>query len=189
MSQSSQYDLSRISIGGFSAGANLALATSTLHGASLTSCIAFYPPTNFTVGRARKQAPKKHAAALPPWIAQFFDRSYIVAGSDRGDPLISPLLAEASSFPRNVWVTCARGDTLYNDGKAIVEHLKSDAPTERPIRAEFHNVNGEGHGFDKVARKGTERGKKKDEAFKLAIDFVKSSWGGNQGVERAGAKL
>lgn len=174
LSHPAHFSPTRTSIGGFSAGANLALCTSSLHGPRLSACIAYYPPTDFAVPRGSKIAPEKHSAALPPWIARFFDLCYLVPGGvERDDPLVSPVhQGDVQRFPRNVWITAATGDTLFHDGRKMVEHLQEGGHKN----AVFWEVKGEGHGFDKVAKEGSERAGKTRETFERAVEFVRESW-------------
>ncbi|CAO1630263.1 unnamed protein product [Sympodiomycopsis kandeliae] len=171
--QGTKWDTSRISLSGFSAGGCLALAAAALHGDHITSVVAFYPPTSFAIPREqRKPAPQKHSGALPPSLTKFFDEAYCPIGIDRSNPLISPLMASPESFPKHVWVCCAAGDGLWHDGKALVEKLEAAGHSD----AEFLNIDAEGHGFDKVAKNGTERGSKKNLAYRNASDFITRSW-------------
>lgn len=183
LAQSDRFDTGRASIGGFSAGANLALCASTLHGDALRAVISFYPPCDFTVDRAMKDPPpEKHSSAIPVSVARMFDQSYILqTGIDRKNPLISPVKADPKTFPPFVWLTCARGDTLYRDGKKLADQLTEAGSSQ----VEFHNVNGEGHAFDKACKAGTEKAGKKDECYRLAINMVERSWKGREN----GAKL
>lgn len=171
--QGHRWDTSRISLSGFSAGGALALSVAALHGDHVSSVVAFYPPTNFTIARQdKKPPPEKHAHALPPSVTKFFDEAYTLPGVDRADPLISPLKADPKSFPRHVWLGCATGDTLYNDGKELIDKLKAAGHPN----AEFLSIPAEGHGFDKVAKNGTERREKTLQAYNAAFDVVEKSW-------------
>ncbi|PWN30751.1 alpha/beta-hydrolase [Jaminaea rosea] len=178
LSQSGRWDTRRCTVGGFSAGGNLALCASTLHGKDLCGVLAFYPPTNLSVDRELKAPPpEKHSGAIPLGVAKMFDQSYILSvGVDRTHPLVSPVKADPGSFPPLVWLTCARGDTLYRDGKALIEKLKGTPEGQGPSDLYFHDVSGEGHAFDKAARKGTARDAKREESYKLALEAVQRAW-------------
>ncbi|CAO1619491.1 unnamed protein product [Parajaminaea phylloscopi] len=174
LSQPKRFDLSRVTIGGFSAGANLALCTSTLYGKELKGVVTFYPPCDFTVGREFKKAPpEKHSHAIPLAVAKMFDQSYILqTGVDRGDPRISPAKADPTTFPPLVWLCCGRGDSLYNDGKKLMDSLASAGHSQTT----FHEVPGEAHAFDKANRAGTEKAKKTQESYRLAFEAVEKAW-------------
>lgn len=154
-----------------------------LHGDHLTACISFYPPTDFQVSRYRKEAPEKHSAALPPSVSKFFDRCYLVAGTDRADPTVSPVEQDTSKFPPHVWLTCATGDTLYHDGEKFIDKLVKEGHPD----ARFHKITGEGHAFDKIAKSGTPTFEKKTEVYNAAMQMVQDSWKDTN--QRQGAKL
>lgn len=154
-----------------------------LHGDHLTACISFYPPTDFQVSRYRKEAPEKHSAALPPSVSKFFDRCYLVAGTDRADPTVSPVEQDTSKFPPHVWLTCATGDTLYHDGEKFIDKLVKEGHPD----ARFHKITGEGHAFDKIAKAGTPTFEKKTEVYNAAMQMVQDSWKDTN--QRQGAKL
>ena len=149
------------------------MSVSALHGDHVSSVAAFYPPTNFTIPRHQKKPPpEKHAHALPARVTKFFDEAYVIPGIDRGDPLISPLKASPDSFPRHVFISCATGDTLWNDGKELIDKLNSAGHPH----AEFLSIPAEGHGFDKVAKEGSERRKKTTQAYNASFDALEKSW-------------
>lgn len=174
LSQNQHFDTSRITIGGFSAGANLALCTSTIYGDELKGVIAFYPPCDLTIDQQlKKPPPEKHGHAIPIFMARMFDKAYILSvGVNRADPLISPIKANPNAFPRLVWLCCARGDTLYNDGKKLTESLRDAGHSQ----VTFYDVPGEAHAFDKGNRNGTEKAKKTQASYKSAIEAVQKSW-------------
>lgn len=175
LGQPQRFDLSRVSMGGFSAGANLALCVSTLHGHAVRSVAVFYPPCNFSINRENRKPPlEKHAHAIPLSVAKMFDASYILStvDVDRKHPLISPIYADPKTFPPVVWLCCARGDTLYHDGKKLMDNLKSAGHSD----VEFHDVLGEAHAFDKVNRAGSPTAQKTNDAYKAAYEAIERSW-------------
>ena len=115
-----------------------------------------------------------------------FDQCYILSvGVDRTNPLVSPTKADPKSFPPLVWLTCARGDTLYRDGKALIEKLDGHVPDTY-----FHDVSGEGHAFDKAVRPGTARDEKRQKCYELALQAVQRAWKlGPGGKNAAASKL
>jgi len=69
----------------------------------------------------------------------------LVINSNRSDPLLSPICAPSSSFPKSVYIATGTGDTLYGDGSQLIDKLKAD---NHP-NAVFRPVEGQGHGFEK----------------------------------------
>jgi acetyl esterase/lipase len=104
------------------------------------------PPTDFRARIHPKLAPEPgHRAALRPWATNFFAACYLVANSNRNDPLLSPICADPSSFPKSVYIATGTGDTLYEDGHGLIEMLKANNHPNAIFRA----AKGEGHGFEK----------------------------------------
>ena len=102
------YDLDRVSIGGFSAGANVAIlaairATKSSFPLHIKSIIAWYPPTNLT--RAGTEA--KSGSSLLNWLHHTLRSCYLPPGIDRGNPLVSPLFAKSSLFPPTTLIVSA----------------------------------------------------------------------------------
>ncbi|UZJ56142.1 hypothetical protein CBS101457_005462 [Exobasidium rhododendri] len=147
LAQSQVYDAKKISIGGSSAGACIALAVGAQLGPEKIQAVcSIAPPTDFRVSSRPKIAKDPgHRFALPSWATLFFDSCYLVINSDRSDPLLSPICAPSSSFPESVYIATGTGDTLYSDGLNLIEKLKKD---NHP-NAIFRSVQGAGHGFEK----------------------------------------
>lgn len=151
LAQRQSWDTSKLSLSGFSAGANLALSTSWQLGPQrVQSVTTLYPVTDFVFKGVPKQAPRriKGALALPRWATRFFDQSYLVINSNRKDPRLSPLYADPAQFPHSVYIACGQGDTLHDDGKHLIERLQGASHPN----AKFVSLPGMGHGFDKSRR-------------------------------------
>ncbi|KFY94971.1 hypothetical protein V498_03610 [Pseudogymnoascus sp. VKM F-4517 (FW-2822)] len=90
-------DTTKVAIGGFSAGGNLACAVSqnkTLQG-RIRGLVAFYPPANFLPRSADELAtnPKGAGAALSQDQLSMFGWGYVEVGQDLRDPTLSPTFA------------------------------------------------------------------------------------------------
>jgi acetyl esterase/lipase len=63
------------------------------------------------------------------------DRCYL-AGVDvkRDDPLVSPYFAKTEDFPSTVYIATGTGDTLYWDGKGLVDRLTQEGHPSATFR-------------------------------------------------------
>lgn len=111
-----EYDTTRITIGGVSAGATTALLASTskeLKQGTIKSVIAWYPCTNLQYGKEERIIPPipqrtsygKSAKVnipgflLPPWMMDLFMECAVEEGADLCDPSISPICTPGEAFP------------------------------------------------------------------------------------------
>ncbi|KAK2058424.1 alpha/beta hydrolase fold protein [Colletotrichum caudatum] len=122
-------DKSRVALGGFSAGGNLALCLSQIPSvrghasAAPKAVVPVYPPTDFATPTASKRDRRPYKVGKLPGIrgsrrdfvlefADVFNWSYIPYGTDLRDPLVSPLYAGRGDLPANVCVVAAELDYL-----------------------------------------------------------------------------
>ncbi|KZS93472.1 alpha/beta-hydrolase [Sistotremastrum niveocremeum HHB9708] len=142
----------KVTIGGYSAGANLALAVAvTLPQNSIKSVIAWYPPTDWVSRREKNEEvvplPKHQPGVeLGPKLRRFFDQCYALPELDITDVRISPENADPSRFPP---VLCLVGDRdpLFADSLSLVEKLRKAGRD-----AETFIVENAGHGWDKFSK-------------------------------------
>ena len=176
LSQSQRFDTSKVTLGGFSAGANLALSAGwTLGPSRIRGIASIYPPTDFVVRDDTKKlecTKPNSGLALPPWITKFFRVSYIPdPATQNADPRLSPIYAPVESFPRVVYVACGNGDTLFIDGKKFIAHLEKNGHPD----AKFTPVLNEAHAWDKLVRHPDSQ-KSKDLVYNESFDAIKKSW-------------
>jgi acetyl esterase/lipase len=97
-------DTSKVAIGGYSAGANLALACSQVEGLKgrIGGVVAFWPPTNFTRtvesklrGRPYVDGKKDNLQQIAYWM----NWAYIPQGTDLTNPLLSVIYARKEDLP------------------------------------------------------------------------------------------
>jgi len=133
------YDPERVSIGGFSAGATLALGVvqdPRLQG-RFRACLPFYPITDWS------QSLKTRAGTRPydrpsdtdlllkagPLTARFFNYVYCQGGADLKEPRLSPFFARREDLPEWIFTMGAEYDILCNEAAAMMGKL-----AERPLR-------------------------------------------------------
>ncbi|KAL1625461.1 hypothetical protein SLS56_007355 [Neofusicoccum ribis] len=173
------YDSARVSLSGFSAGANLALvaaAALAFPPAAFRALLAFYPPADLSVPPAAKRAPDPAGRPIPPAMARLFDACYIPPGVDPRDPRISPCYADPERFPEEVVVLTGAQDSLAEEAERLAGRVEG-AGRSRVVRRRFEGC---GHAWDKGAVEGSVQAKAKAEAYGMAVEALKR-WCGRTG--------
>ncbi|RFU31273.1 hypothetical protein B7463_g5049, partial [Scytalidium lignicola] len=174
------FDKSKVCIGGFSAGANLALTVPQLPElrGKVGGIIAFYPPTNFVtpVEETLASRPAHAGPDVLARLADLFKWGYISTGQDLADPLLSPVFANREDLPPKVCIIgcefdmlCKNAEILANKlaGSGTGKRIGTDAAWEQNgIRWEM--MIGRYHAFDTplVEPRGAERRAKLDQRRK-----------------------
>lgn len=153
-------DKSKVVIGGFSAGGNLACAVSqdkTLQG-RIKGLMAFYPPANFlhTTADESMANPKGAGATLPQDQLSMFGWGYVKAGQDLRDPILSPIFAPRESLPPKICIFGCELDLLCRQAEIMAEKMASYGPGERVGSdlawerngVKWEKILGEDHGTD-----------------------------------------
>ena len=169
LSRPEEYDLTHLSIGGFSAGANMSLTLSghVFPAKTFRSVLAFYPPTDFSIDPYKRVQPEAAPTNVPPWIVSVFHECYF-RDQDPEQPLLSPMFIHAAKFPDNILIITCGQDPLAFEGEELAERLKDG---KRHVVAQ--RIPGVGHGWDKRVKAGSMAEKKRDEAYDLAIEILK----------------
>ncbi|KAL4897539.1 Alpha/Beta hydrolase protein [Aspergillus ambiguus] len=164
------FDLSRVSISGFSAGGNLALGVSscvfphdTFH-----SVLAFYPALDLATKPSTKAAPDPTGRPLPAALARLFNRCYIPSAYDARDPRISPFYAAPERFPNRVLMLTAAGDSLALEAEELAAKISRE-PGREVVCQRMQGCN---HGWDKNTRAGSIEDDAKDKAYSMAIAML-----------------
>lgn len=176
LGQGDRYDIGRFAISGFSAGGNLALATSGVIFPKHTfrSVLAFYPSTNKSIDPADRKVPDSTAKASSPVMSRLFDSCYIPPVLSRKNPLVSPLFAQADAFPPNVLMITGAQDNLCFEAEALAAKIENAGGDRHVVRRRMDEC---GHAWDKMAKPGSVQEKAKDEAYALAIAMLKRGKG------------
>lgn len=151
-----RYDLGRFTLGGSSAGGNMALSTAARFGPEVINGVfALYPVTELDLvpQTARdKVAPnrKYHSGVvLVPWMFQVFYRAYTSYQlAELKEPRFSPLRDDVSRLPEHVLVACGDADSLYPDGRAMVEKIQREGSMGQKKNTEFFTIPDESHEFN-----------------------------------------
>ncbi|KAI8629840.1 putative carboxylesterase [Xylariaceae sp. FL1651] len=169
LSQPNVYDVSRISVSGFSSGGTLALIAPTLFPAdTLRSVIAFYPSASMAKDPSERKAPVEgpKGGRAPFFWTRLFREGYL-RGMDPRDPRISPLYADTTDYPKDTLIVTAEHDVsaLEAEQFAMKAQKHAQAAGRRVI---LKRMQGCGHNFDKSKKNAQMR----DEAYQLAVDML-----------------
>lgn len=146
-----QIDGTKVAVGGFSAGGNLAFAacqTEMLKG-KISGVLGFYPALDMTESRETKEARRPKEKDVPKdevgWSADFLDWGYVPSGQDRRDPLLSPRFAAPGDLPSKAYLIGAEWDMLCWEAEATAKGL---------VEEEEERVDVNGDGWDGWVRGG-----------------------------------
>lgn len=151
-------DTSKIAIGGFSAGGNLALTASQLPELKgrVKAALIFYPTVDFShppdvklETRPYKGAPKDILESMSWW----FDWAYVASGVNRRNPILSPCYAKTEDLPPWIYVIGAQWDMLRLEAQDMIHDFAGLQDVEDQ-EADFEKgtykwtlVKGTSHGF------------------------------------------
>jgi acetyl esterase/lipase len=129
-------DHSRVAIGGFSAGGNLALSVCQLPQlqGKIHAVVPFYAPCDWTVTTDFKLAGRPYKKPgdrdlLAPMM-RIFDYGYVAPGTKLDDPLLSPTHALRSKLPKWVFTISAEFDCLADEARRMMENLAKQEERE-----------------------------------------------------------
>ena len=180
-SQPERFDMSLVSLSGFSAGANIALAVASSselfpsgENNVFNTVISFYGPVDMSL-----PTPEKPQADRSNWIMRdiFPPFSHLChkclnqGRVDPKDPRMSPILADPKNFPANVLIVTAAQDPFAIEAEKLSEML-NNIQGKRSVCQRMENC---AHGWDKEAVQGTSQCEAKIEAYELAVDMLKRS--------------
>ncbi|KAI9746382.1 MAG: hypothetical protein M1818_000095 [Claussenomyces sp. TS43310] len=167
------YDIAHISLSGFSAGGNLALAilsSPSLPKVCIHAVLAFYPPVDLSLDPSEKVPPDPSGPnVIPASGARLFNACYI-GKHDKKDPMVSPTFIDVARMPKNVLlVTCAY-DSLASETERLAERVDKEGAESRYLVCK--RMEGVGHAWDKSCKAGSEEEKRRDEAYDMAVHML-----------------
>lgn len=143
--ESLNIDVTKVAMGGFSAGGNLAFAACQLPilKGRVNALVGFYPPLNLKERLDEKLArrPKEAGTDALASSARFLDWAYVPFGVDRNSPLLSPGLAKKEDLPRWAYLVGAEYDCLCHEAEQLAERLV-DPEVERRSIADVETEDG-----------------------------------------------
>lgn len=165
------FDVKRLTVGGFSAGANLAMALAVRSPPGhISGVVSFYGNTDMTQTYAAPDTKNYDGGLiLPDWLRAFFYKAYVLPREERSDTRLSPAFAPLDRWPKHVFCACGTADSLHEPERILVQRLK-DAGHED---AEFASVEREAHSFDKNVKVGSQTEKRRAKVYEQAIEMIK----------------
>lgn len=164
LSHPSLYDPDKITLSGFSAGANIALVVAATAGSgalgpdiSIAAVASLYG--NPFIGLPCPPAPAtkyEDGMILNTGMRRFFYNQYLLPGQDRNVLSLSPGLADVGVWPKRVLVACGDADALWGHGRKLVEKLEKGGHKG----VEWMGVEGSAHAFDKNVKTEGARAKR-----------------------------
>lgn len=146
------FDTSRVSVGGFSAGANFAAAlVGQFPPDTFRAVVVLYPALDCSVPFNKKPPPPagKHAGGVDvdASTGTFFFNSYIGQYPNPADPRLSPLFADPTKFPGagRTFVLSCEYDYMGHEAREFKDKLVEAGREPTYVYAE-----GLGHAFDVV---------------------------------------
>ncbi|KAI0431600.1 Alpha/Beta hydrolase protein [Xylaria sp. FL1042] len=133
--ESLPFDKTKVVIGGFSAGGNLALGACQLPfvKGKIKALLTFYPivdwshPPQYKLdSRPYKSGPKDSLEFSSYW----FDWGYVSPGQNRRDPLLSPCYARKEDLPPWIYVIGAEWDMLRLESQLMINNLAGRGTSE-----------------------------------------------------------
>lgn len=171
LSQPEKFDVSKMSVSGFSSGGNLALVASgvLMPKNTFRSVLTFYPGTDFTRTPEEITAPDPSGKVLPPAIRRLIQNCYIPVGFDAHDPRISPIYADPTHFPARVLVITAARDNMAPEAEDLANIPQKQDGSRVVVKRMEECI----HGFDKRAIEGSVHARAKETAYSMAVDMLK----------------
>ncbi|KAL9931439.1 hypothetical protein V8E36_009725 [Tilletia maclaganii] len=184
------YDKAKISLGGFSAGGNLALSasctlnqlareqsSSTPQASVITSVATLYPACDLTIPPwMRKPIPQTaydSGIILPAWAIRFFHGSYCQVPAHYNDWRASPVRADESLFPPHIFIACGDADKLHEGSVKLIDRLQA---AEHPD-ATLLSLPRMSHGWDKVCGEGKPGWKERAASYAGFIKCIRRGLG------------
>ncbi|CAD6578800.1 MAG: hypothetical protein CYPHOPRED_000676 [Cyphobasidiales sp. Tagirdzhanova-0007] len=157
-------DKSKVAVGGYSAGANIALASVQLNSLHerITGVVAYYPVVDLSRTLKTKLSYSKVAPGrkrdMLIRLSPCFGYSYVPPGTYMRDPLLSPIFAKRSNLPKKLCLIGCEYDMLCGEARDMAEQLAEGEMGERRTYADaweqggvrWELLPGVEHGFNMV---------------------------------------
>lgn len=175
LSQSERFDVSKVALSGFSAGAGLALSTSNVYGSAKISAVScLYPPVDVAPTPPERPVPyePRSGVHLSPVVVSLFNNAYVPVLSTRKEPRFRIRGLETSRFPNHLFIACGDIDLLHGTAQKYFDEVKQ---TETDKKITFVSVEREEHGWDKMPVT-PESVKARDDVYRGMVDNIRASW-------------
>ncbi|KAG8905938.1 hypothetical protein FRB99_007943 [Tulasnella sp. 403] len=182
-----RFDLTRVTIGGCSSGATLALCTAatafpTRETSPLLAVISSHSVTNFTIETAQRfgsaePAPDGLGLNFPPHMARIILGSFlsqIPPEIPLNDPRVSPVFADPRRYPKTMVFITSEHDILRRDSEEMADKLRGAGLTEDLV---VYKAAGVGHIFETLPRNPDSLlVLRTDEAYRTVVDALRRAY-------------
>lgn len=176
------YDAKRLTVGGSSAGGNMALSISAHLGPErVKGCFALYPAAracrikevdevfrcndpNFTSG-----------VVIPNFVMAYFIKVYTRTEDDTQIPRLSPIRYPQDRFPKHVLIACGSSDSLFDSSRQMLDHLHEDVDQQTRLTRSFLAIPHEAHEFNNFPNAPVSL-EWREIMEKAACNLIRSSW-------------
>ncbi|KAI0108990.1 putative carboxylesterase [Nemania sp. FL0031] len=172
LSRPDTYDVTAISISGFSSGGTLALVVPTLFPANtFRSVVAFYPSVDMAKDPGERRAPVDgpKTGRSPLFWTRLFREGYI-GDMDPRDPRISPLYGNNMKCVRDILIVTAEYDASALEAEEFAKKLKGDGQATGG-QVVLRRMRECGHGFDKSKKHVAAR----TESYNTVVNLLNQS--------------
>lgn len=141
-------DHSRVAMGGFSAGGNLALSACQLPElqGKIKAIVPWYAPVDWSVGYAHKIASRPYKRPTDvdylAAVAPIFNNLYLPTGTDQRDPLLSVIYAKREDLPRWIYSIGSEYDMLCDESMRMMAGLAGIEELTEAERGAFEREGG-----------------------------------------------
>ncbi|KAJ3119877.1 hypothetical protein HK100_000118 [Physocladia obscura] len=158
-----QFDLSAVTIGGFSAGGSMALCAAAISGPEIVHGVAAIYGNPDLAGPSQDPPSSEFDGGyqISPGILKFFYDCVFVPPQSLADEHISSKYAPIDRFPKNVFLACGEADGVHANNFDFTKRL-----TEAGKDAVFMSIEREAHGFDKNVKNDVTR-ERKNRAYEV----------------------
>lgn len=175
LKQSQRFDIDKLALSGFSAGAGLALSTGNIFGPSKIRAIScLYPPVDVSLDPPEQPVPydPRSGIHLSPRAVNLFNNSYLPAPTDRTQPRFRIRGLETSRFPNHIFAAGGELDVLHDIAK---EYFAEVARLEKDKKIIFVSVEREEHAWDKNPLV-PESIESRDDVYRQMFDNIKQAF-------------
>lgn len=176
------YDAKRLTVGGSSAGGNMALSISAHLGPErVKGCFALYPaPSICRISEVNTTFkctdPNYHSGVIiPNDVMTFFIESYTNSDEDTENPRLSPIQYPQEKFPKHVLIACGSADSLFESGRQMLDHLHNGVEDELRTTRSFLSIPQEAHEFNNFPDASASI-EWRDEMEEAAKALIRASW-------------
>ena len=153
-----KYDVTRLTLGGSSAGGTMALAAAATFSPKVKGVFALYPSTEIVpaekVATTKIPPNKKYVSGvyLVPWLVRLFLRAYSRSDEDLKDARFSPYYGDVARLPNHILLACGDGDTLYNDSRQFYDKIQRQGSAVQKRGTDFMSIPDQSHEFNNMPR-------------------------------------